>query len=115
MAPPRLTVYSSCVVRFGASVTCSGAILNVSDGVTYPSGGWTLTIAAVAGIAPNTPPPSEPVVPSTVVGCVVSTPVYSTLAATPGTPSSGEPPLTASTSSAEPVGGVMMLDCSTLG
>ena len=62
---------------------------------------------------PKTTQPSLPVVCSTDVGDLLSAGVYVTWAVTPATPLVATGALSASTSSAEPVGGVTMLEAVT--
>src|SRR5271165_5949530 len=115
MRPPSLYVTASCVVVFGVIVTSLGAIFRAPLGVTKRSFSTISTIAEFAGIPPKTRQPSELVVASSVPGEWVRMEVYFTTAVTPATPAVGAGAFPTSTSSADPVGGVMMLDSLTGG
>ena len=110
MRPPSLYVTASCVVVFGVIVNSLGAIFRAPLGVTKRSFSGISTIAEVAGIPPKTRQPDELVVASSVPGVWVKIEVYLTMTVTPATPAVGAGAFPTSTSSAEPVGGVIMLD-----
>ena len=99
----------------GASVTSLGWTLSAPLGVTKPDFSWISTVAAVDSMSPKTTQPAVLVTPWRVCGEAVPVGVKVTITVTPATPSVGAGSLPTSTSSPEPVGGVMMLDRLTSG
>src|SRR6202043_3169012 len=75
----------------------------------------TSTVAFVAGIAVNRVQPLEPVVASSQLVAPDSPGLYVTRTTTPDTPEGGVAPFCTSTSSPDPVGGVMTLEALTAG
>ena len=101
---------------FGAIVTSLGdGHWSRPCGVTKPVFSTISTLAEVAARPVSTTHPAAPVVPSAVVCAPDSTGVKRAIAVCSATPAGGSWPLVTSTSSEEPVGGLMMLACLTAG
>ena len=100
---------------FGAIVTSLVGYLSNPDCVTYPDFSSIATLADVVGRLPKTKQPLELVVPSAVTELPLPLAMYVIAAVTPGTPTVLASDVTASISSPEPDGGVMIADRVTLG